>query len=134
MQGIIQMNHGAGTARPSLCMVLLMLCLTGLSGCGSVETYKNTLRDASGAMVRITVLSLRFEGSPTGGYLEKVEDRVLYACKNLLDSADYRFRSEKIPWDTKIRVVFTASECQNVVDQAQPELEELQLQALSPPN
>ena len=134
MKTAIKINDRHGTSWSSLCMVLLVLCLTLLNGCGSVETYKNTLRDASGTMVRITVLYLRFEGSPTGGYLEKVEDRVLYACKNLLDSADYRFRSEKIPWDTKIRVVFTASECQNVVDQAQPELEELQLQALSPPN
>ena len=134
MQGIIQMNHGAGTSRPSLCMVIFMLCLTGLSGCGGVETFKNTLRAASGTMVRITDLSLRFEGSLTGGHLEEVEDRVFYACQNLFDSADYRFRREAIPLGTQIGVVFTANECQTAVDQAQPELEDLQHRAPSSHN
>jgi hypothetical protein len=107
-------------------MALLVFHLFFMIGCDSVETYKNTLRAASRTMVRIADMSLREEGGLNVVYLETVEERVSDACQSLLDSVDYRFRGEDIPMNTKIGVVFTADNCQRVVEQAQPEIERLQ--------
>jgi len=126
MKNETKISGRPGTLRSSLWVVLVVLYLAGLSGCGSVEVLKNTLRAASSTMVLITDLSLRFEGGPQGRHLEKVEGRVLNACQSLFDSADYRFRGEDIPLDTKIEAMFTADGCQRVIDQAQPEIEEIQ--------
>ena len=110
-----------------------VLCMFTMSGCGSVETFKHTLRTASSTMVRIADMSLREEGTLNVVYLEAVEDRINSACRSLLDSADYRFRGEDIPVDTKIAVVFTADNCRRVVEQAQPEIEKLYVGAANDP-
>ena len=119
-QGVRTDNSWSG-----LWKAVFVLCLFTLSGCSGVDTFKNTLRTASRTMVRIAAMSLRQEGGPNVVHLEAFEERISYACRSLLDSADYRFRGENIPVDTKIGVVFTADNCRRVVKQVQPEIEKL---------
>jgi|GEM_PF-4666542 len=127
------MADGLGIAHSFVRILPLVISLAGLTGCSEMESIKSTLRAASGTMVRIADLSLRFEGSSAGGKLEKVEARVTRACQNLLDSADYRFRGKEVPLDTQLEVVLTKDECQSVVDQAQPELKALQAEGMKNP-
>jgi hypothetical protein len=122
----IQQSVCTDNSRSGLWKAFFVLCLFTLSGCSGVDTFKNTLRAASRTMVRIATMSLRQEGGPNVVHLEAFEERISNACGSLLDSADYRFRGEDIPVDTKIAVVFTADNCRRVVKQAQPEIEKLQ--------
>lgn len=119
------MGGFTGTSRSFLWPAVLLLGLVGMSGCSRVEVFKNTLRAANGTIVRITDLTLQYEGSPTAGHLEEVEARVVDACWRLIESADYRIRREEIPLGTQIGVVLTADACQRTVDETRPELEDL---------
>ena len=119
------MDGYTGISRSLPWALLLALCLSALGGCSGVEGFKQTLRSVSNTLVIVTDLTMYFEESPTAGHLEDVEEKILYACQSLLDSADYRFQGENIPFDTQINVVLTADQCQRVVDETRPELEEL---------
>ncbi len=126
------MGRCSGTPWFLLRTAPLVLCLCGLSGCGTVDGIKTTLRSVSGTMVMITDLATRLEGTPRVDYVYQLEDRVFAACKNLLDVAHYRIQREEIPLSTQFRVVFTVDQCQKIVDEVQPELETLNDQVFEP--
>lgn len=103
--------------------VLMVLAL--VSGCACV---RHTVRDASGALNAIASLS------PTGAeevpeQIVSAEEQILDACGTLLDSAFMVSVGDHLPLLSWVEVLYSSSNCRQVVASARRELEATELLA-----
>ena len=103
-----------------------------ITGCSGVEEIKDVLKEVSTTLTQIVTLSLSEpEGSSTER-LQAAEDRILEACREVLETAHHSFEHEAIPLKTQVGASMTARHCERIVEETRREVEKLRASSLTP--
>lgn len=103
-----------------------------LTGCSGVEEIKDVLQEVSTTLTQIVTLSLSAPEGSSAERLQAAEDRILEACREVLETAHHSFEKEAIPLKTQVGASMTARHCERIVAETRTEVEKLRAGSLSP--